>query len=218
MSNLSGKLATSGAALMAAFAAGEAAAQTPVYNWSGFYIGAHAGYGWGRTKTDGDDVKLKGAVGGLQAGYNWNLSSVVVGAEIDASLSGIDGSDEIFSGKQLSERQRWSGTARLRVGLPVNGVPVVNSVLLYGTGGLAWSQWRGKLDESPGGVSKDSMFNFGWTAGAGAEVPLSNAVSIKLEYLYADYGKKKYDFGESVDHRVGTLRIGVNFRFSPPPP
>jgi outer membrane immunogenic protein len=217
MANRSVKFTTSGAALMAAFAAGEASAQVPAYNWTGFYVGAHAGYGWGRTKTDGDDVKLKGALGGLQAGYNWNLSSVVVGAEVDTSLSGIDGSDEIFSGKQLTEHQRWAGTARLRVGLPVNGVPLVNNVLLYGTGGLAWSQWRGKFDDILG-VSKDRIFDLGWTAGGGAELALSNAVSLKLEYLYADFGKKKYDFGETVDHRLNTLRVGINFRFNAPPP
>ena len=50
------------------------AAPPPVYNWTGFYVGGHVGYLWGRThvEEDGvvaeDGVPTNGVVGGALAG------------------------------------------------------------------------------------------------------------------------------------------------------
>src|SRR5262245_49896422 len=77
-------------------------AVAPPLSWAGFYIGGHAGYGWGRsTIHDLDDFclgagtcptpsvgyRFKGALGGVQAGYNWQGGNVVIGAEVDISLA-----------------------------------------------------------------------------------------------------------------------------------
>src|SRR5262249_22956204 len=66
-----------------------------LWSWSGFYIGAHAGYGWGRDPFNdprGDfvltDIDSKGFVGGFHAGGNWQMGAFVGGLEID--LSGTD--------------------------------------------------------------------------------------------------------------------------------
>jgi opacity protein-like surface antigen len=67
-----------------------------LWSWSGFYIGAHAGYGWGRDPftdpiTTGlvlTDINSNGFVGGFQAGGNWQWGAWVGGLEID--LSGTD--------------------------------------------------------------------------------------------------------------------------------
>jgi outer membrane immunogenic protein len=56
------------------------AAPPPVYNWTGFYVGGHVGYLWGRThvEEDGvvteDGVPTNGVVGGALAGYNWQYN------------------------------------------------------------------------------------------------------------------------------------------------
>jgi outer membrane immunogenic protein len=84
----------------------------PVYNWTGFYVGANGGYGWndptvtftpndiiaflgtcggvnGGTCAPPTSFGIKGGFGGLQAGYNWQFSPRwVAGIETD-----IDGSD-----------------------------------------------------------------------------------------------------------------------------
>jgi outer membrane immunogenic protein len=90
---------------------------TPIaYNWSGFYIGLHAGYGW----ADGDDDngESSGALVGGQMGANWQWDQFVLGAEVDASWVDLDSTD-------------WLASARLRAGL------AWDRILLYGTGGVA---------------------------------------------------------------------------------
>src|ERR1700681_2583578 len=79
----------------------------PVTNWSGFYIGGNLGYGWGNGNTDfsflpspalfeADNTTLgartTGITGGAQAGYNWQMGSLVTGLEADIQGSDIKGS------------------------------------------------------------------------------------------------------------------------------
>jgi outer membrane immunogenic protein len=44
---------------------------SPLYNWSGFYVGAKGGYGWSDTGVD-----LKEGFGGRTVGYNWQMSNM----------------------------------------------------------------------------------------------------------------------------------------------
>ncbi len=63
------------------------AAPAPVYNWTGFYVGAHVGYGWASSGL-GD---LDGFLGGVQAGYNWQFSrNWVFGIEGDISATDMN--------------------------------------------------------------------------------------------------------------------------------
>src|SRR5262249_39685460 len=50
-----------------------------VYNWSGFYAGAHVGVGW----SDGDGSGSSGLVGGGQVGFNYQINQWVLGVEGD---------------------------------------------------------------------------------------------------------------------------------------
>jgi high affinity Mn2+ porin len=68
----------------------------PAYDWSGFYLGAHMGYGDARLGPGSNALPLQGVVlppsptgliGGYQAGYNWQLrNNLVLGAEFDATF------------------------------------------------------------------------------------------------------------------------------------
>lgn len=71
----------------------------------------------------------------------------------------------------------------------------------------------GKIRRADGGDA-DSATHLGWTAGAGVEWALSSRFSLKLEYLSADYGHKKYFGGEKLDPEMSTMRFGVNYRSS----
>ena len=72
------------------------AASSAVFDWTGFYLGGHAGYGSGSFGPGTHPLPLQGAlfppsitgmIGGYQAGYNYQLANrVVLGAEADVSF------------------------------------------------------------------------------------------------------------------------------------
>jgi outer membrane immunogenic protein len=91
---------------------------TPIaYNWSGFYIGAHGGWGFG--SGDFED----GFVVGGQVGVNWQWNQFVLGVEGDGSFVDWDDTDAV-------------GTARLRAGF------AFDRFLIYGTGGAAFEDFE----------------------------------------------------------------------------
>ena len=74
-----------------------------VYDWTGFYLGVNAGVGLGRNNTslavpdfpsfEQSYLSPQGALGGAQAGYNWQTNShlgpLVFGVEADIQGTGI---------------------------------------------------------------------------------------------------------------------------------
>ena len=54
---------------------------SPLYNWTGFYLGANGGGGWGRSwwQSQSTSIDLSGAQVGGTAGYNWQFGSAVFG-------------------------------------------------------------------------------------------------------------------------------------------
>jgi len=83
-----------------------ARADKPV-NWTGFYFGGHGAYLSSDTAYPGSTApsqSFDGALLGLQAGYNWQIGNVVLGAEADISFGNIkdalrDGNFLGYSGK-----------------------------------------------------------------------------------------------------------------------
>ena len=78
-------------------------APVPTYNWNGFYIGGHVGYGWGHTSentfnpagtlVDSVGFDSSGAFGGGQIGVNYMVTpNWVLGLEADISAADIKGS------------------------------------------------------------------------------------------------------------------------------
>ena len=211
-------------AIAAALAAGPASAAPPVYNWTGFYVGADAGYGWGQSheSTDFGKWNVNGGVFGVHGGYNHQFQSFVVGFEADAMMGTVKGtSDDIFfAGKTSSMRSKmdWAGTVRVRAGVPIE------NFLIYGTGGVAFGDWTNRLTISGFGdvdKFKDTKFHVGWTAGVGGEYAFSPQFSARVEYLYMDFGKERYNLGGEpmrVSEHLNLIRFGLTYRFAPPPP
>src|SRR5690606_34970597 len=122
------------------------AAQLPA-SWTGFYAGAHGGYGWksndfavdfGRGVLIGG-IRSSGWLVGGHAGYNWQTGKVVAGLELDGGATGIRGSSApVTNGNSTgvwSDDVRYLGTLRGRLGWTAT-----ETVLLYSTGGLAWER------------------------------------------------------------------------------
>jgi outer membrane immunogenic protein len=51
------------------------------YSWIGPYIGATAGYEWGRASNNA--TRPSGFAGGIEAGYNWPRGNFLFGGEAD---------------------------------------------------------------------------------------------------------------------------------------
>lgn len=169
------------------------AAPAPVFSWTGFYVGGNAGYGWG-TADYSDDTD--GFLGGVQAGYNWQVGQVVFGLETDIQASNIESPNFTLD---------YFGTIRARLGF------AMDQFLVYGTGGFAYGSGSYEVL----GLT-NSQTQTGWTIGAGGEYAFAPNWSARVEYLYVDLGSQNFDtITGPVD--VGTdaniVRLGVNYRF-----
>ena len=191
----------------------------PVAVWPGPYIGINGGFGWGSSSQrdttllipgDGDYSVRGGFVGGT-AGYNWQLSNWLLGLEGDYAWSGIKGSSAVCGGtNECGTKLRSFGTARARIG------PLLGSTLIYVTGGAAVGDIYAYDVMEP--TANGRKMKWGWTAGGGVEQRLNEAWSVKLEYLYIDFGTASYftitnHTPEEVNLKLNVVRGGLNYRF-----
>ena len=153
-----------------------------VYNWTGFYVGANGGGGWGHSWWDANaaGIKLSGGQAGGTAGYNWQFGNTVLGIEGDLDWSNIKGTTS--SGLcpfGCSTSDTWLSTVRGRAGYAFGGI------LPYVTGGLAVGDIRANMP----GFAVASTTNAGWTVGGGVEFALPGNWTAKAEYLHVDLGR-----------------------------
>jgi outer membrane immunogenic protein len=193
-----------------------------VFSWTGFYVGANVGYGWGEADhqagtnsgTGINDFDIDGAFAGGQIGYNWQFNQIVLGAEADIQWSGIDGDcgpGECGVPQSTEHEIDWFGTLRGRLGY------AAGEWMPYVTGGYAFGDAT-RTTSSGGGASADANID-GWVAGAGVEWAFAPNWSAKAEYQYLDFGDERYVFSTPgfdpiVDLTIHTVRIGVNYRFN----
>jgi outer membrane immunogenic protein len=189
----------------------------PIFNWSGFYAGVNAGYGWGDRTGDlvemqglagaaigsipfSYDTKADGLFGGVQLGYNAQSGAVLFGFEADLqagavgdskTLIFIDGLGLTQSISTMQHELPWFGTVRARLGFTPT-----DRALYYVTGGFAYGRVKSEsricfpLGSTCDGDFRGSVdrIKTGWTVGGGAEYALGNNWSLKAEYLYVDLG------------------------------
>jgi outer membrane immunogenic protein len=192
-------------------------APVPTSNWTGFYLGAHAGVAWwssnqGFTETPGigggdalDPINFghqqtARAIGGLQGGYNWQVSPMwVLGVEGDFSWTSLRNNATAvptFGGVLLpgnvvamSESVNWLASARGKIGY------VWGPTLLYATGGAAWenAHYTGNFTFLSGATENIVPFsttNSGWVAGGGLEWMATSHLLARIEYLYYGFQSK----------------------------
>src|ERR1041385_5861634 len=92
-----------------------------LYTWTGFYVGGNFGWGWstGDANTTLGGVpgtvsgSGNGALGGVQAGYNWQTGALVLGVEADIQLSGARANFNGVNGAVVTTgtaKNNWFGT------------------------------------------------------------------------------------------------------------
>lgn len=188
----------------------------PIAEWTGFYVGLHAGYGWG--DADGSTSQLPnpaafgalpfststdidGFIGGAQAGFNWQFDRFVAGLEADISYSDMNGGHLVtpllaFGGlavpgwyQQGNGDIDWFGTVRARAGFLATP-----QTLIYATGGFAFANTKFSTLTQYSPVPNPTFTyggsadetNTGWTVGAGVEWSFAPNWTVKAEYLYFD--------------------------------
>lgn len=212
-----------------------------VYNWTGFYVGAHVGGAWGDkdwTFVDANQVlvvppsfpsfgshSVSGIIAGGQVGYNWQApgSNWVLGIEAQVSWSNADGQHELFfqgTGVGFRTDVEWLGTVAGRLGY------AFGQVLVYGKGGFAFAHDKFESfdpSNTANRVSSDDT-RTGWMAGGGIELALGGNWSAKAEYNYMDLGKRDVTFVRpaltvryDVDQQMHVAKFGINYRFGAAP-
>ena len=195
-------------------------------------------------------------LGGGQIGYNVELNKLwkfkfVAGVEADiqgvapggtkggnsfvTTLNAISLANQAIVSQSATNSLAYLGTARGRFGFAL-----IPSILLYGTGGLAYGNTNtslqafsglGSLGGWQGGSTSVSSTQLGWTAGGGTEWAFRDHWSVKGEYLYYDLGKASgsvtnYAFPSGSTPTIGSqsqftqrfsgniLRAGLNYHFN----
>ena len=194
-----------------------AAAPSPVMvgNWSGFYVGAQVGYGWGKADIPWavnppytgwqPSADQNGGMAGLHIGYNHQIASYLLGLEADAERTNQRGKDG--DNDPNAVEQNYKGSIRARAGF------VTGSALFYTTAGIAFLS-ADATREATG--EKVGTSYTGWTLGAGTEYALSRNWSARAEYRYEDFGHTDMAFagyGMRITPRTHGIRLGVSYRF-----
>ncbi|SIO14749.1 high affinity Mn2+ porin [Bradyrhizobium erythrophlei] len=216
-----------GSPALAADMALKAPAYKAIYDWTGFYLGGHVGYGDGGLGAGTNPLPEQGAffphsitggTGGFQAGYNRQFSNrVVLGIEADATFtSPVDLPRRAPA--PFNATIDYTGTLRGRAGY------AFGAWMPYLTGGFAWG--HSHININDGGkevLSSPGQYHTGWTVGAGAEFAVGGNWSAKLEYDYIDLARRMYDLsdfalpGVNVDPRIHLIKFGLNYRFGDTP-
>lgn len=233
----------------------------PVYsggsgNDAGFTGGAQAGY----------NMQFGSFVAGVEADINFlnrnRGGSGLFPAPADLNPNGSSQSiydDRTDFAVSRGNGSNWFGTVRGRLGV------AFDRVLIFGTGGLAFSSrmsgsavtqrdyYENSLNNDPfnpqGPIGTFTQTlrplastvgnnkSVGWTLGGGAEYAITQAVSLKLEYLHVDLGSNSQTFttltspapiarpgaantmtaGNTItvrdENKFDVVRVGVNYRF-----
>ncbi len=185
------------------------------YNWTGFYAGINAGYGFGTTTWSGfpaANSKPAGFLAGGTLGYNWQSGSIVYGIEGDFDWADVKKTVDCAPAITCETKNDWLATFRGRVGY------AFDRWLPYITGGGAYGNVKATVSSPVGGLASASSNQLGWTVGAGLEYAFLGNWTAKLEYLYVDLG----DFNaaapavNNISLKENIVRAGLNYKFSGP--
>ena len=232
---------------------GNSSYRPAVANWTGFYIGGNVGALTANNRSNYSidylnppnlsafNLMPNGYQGGVQAGYNWQAASWVLGVEAD--FQGASSTDNknclltctpLFGTIIYDQKTPFVGTLRGRLGYSVG------STLFYGTAGFAYGQTKTSISanetNAPSSVMRVSHISGGYVAGAGIESPLQlfglfgPAWTVKTEYLFVDLGRTtdiivsptfggprllgKDIFATRTQEHI--FRTGINYHFNAP--
>lgn len=189
------------------------------FNWSGFYVGGQAGYGFGDVKSEemfcvnGNcghpdsrfeaNYTASGKRAGVHIGYNHQVGTIVFGGVADLNVSRIGGSGmfDFYDGttgtttpgdanNTTSFAYDWEGSVRLKAGV------VVDRLMPYLTAGVAFGHGT-QTDHRvfpPPDLSVHDFSNgvglLGATVGAGLAYAIDENLIVHGELRHTNYGSR----------------------------
>jgi outer membrane immunogenic protein len=219
----------------------------PEFSWTGFYLGVHAGGGLdhfafpfdifvpapGGFLKSTSGITASGPIGGLQAGFNYELPyfHIVAGIEIDNSASGIRGQTTV-NGTLVSGAPATAtfgskfedfGTARVRLGYAWGRfLPYLTGGFTYGTIETLYSvATPGFFNAGSSTATRSGVFPHVGAVGIGAEYAVAPNFTVKVEYLYDFINAHPEVFnpvaGSSIPFGTRTMyhiaRVGLSYHF-----
>jgi outer membrane immunogenic protein len=187
------------------------------FDWTGYYAGLQAGYGWGQSDisvTEGAPFSITpdidgGFVGGHVAGL-WQFDQAVLGAVAELNYSSIDGTAVSGLGGTFGTDIKWFGSANAKAGF------AMDRLLVYGVGGIAFAGIE--TSQVSGPAFSSTRTNVGWTVGAGVDYALTDKFIVGAQYRYYDFGSEHYDVAEPFNDRdqnvkLNTVGINLSYKF-----
>jgi opacity protein-like surface antigen len=214
-------------------------------SWTGLYVGGHFGYGFSDTTWNNESgnpysnpfafapltilkegFSPQDPIAGGQIGANYQMGRWVFGTEVSFTGTGLEESRPISPGAfnqpstttlQTDIRSQLLATARL-------GYALDDRWLAYVKGGYAGGDVHtsGKDTSFANYSFESNEWSSGWTIGAGAELRLSDIVSIGLEYAHINLGDQGHfgiiatlpDFPvkTSVSTQIDTVTARLNLK------
>lgn len=204
------------------------------HDWTGVFVGAHAGGSWGTTDWKSSDGPLAavstssfpgsgtmdGMIGGVQAGYNKQFGSIVAGLEADVSWANLDGFAKCATTEAPPEgfichsHIDMLGTVTGRLGF------TYDNLLVYGRAGFAWAHEKHDARQDPDNVVAGSATRTGYAVGSGLEYAFNSAWSGRFEYRYLDFGTRTlplvtqsgYVSNVALAQRNHVVMVALNYR------
>lgn len=219
-----------------------AAGEVPsVYDWSGFYIGVHAGYGTGSndvrtTLLDPSGVPFlpsannsfdfEGALGGVQGGFNVQMNQFVLGIEGEYSALDVDGD---FNYDTTRPEAIAGGSLEAIAAIKARAGFAFDRTMIFGTIGYAvgWNEGfaNNVWDAAPADdVATGDDTVDGYVVGVGVEHAFTDNISLKGEYNYYRFGRGDFDMHSSAypagvvlraepELDLNVFKIGLNYNF-----
>ena len=213
-----------------AMAGGDIVPVVPADSWSGFYVGAQAGYIWGDADVTIDTspawyvngLNVDGLLGGVFAGFNWRLQDDwLVGLE--AGVNWISNDDEkLFytmssTGKKyyFEVKQDWEASIVGRIGKVFD-----ETYMPYVLAGVSWTKLEGRTKRRHLGVTTTTKWISdtvtGLTVGLGVEYKFTENFHGRLEYRYNNYRNADLSapYADShIDYNSNVITAGIVYRF-----
>ncbi len=229
---LVGMAAPASAADMAVKARPPAPVIAPIYDWTGFYIGANGGWGQSRNCWDFVDVAglsvasgcrdRSGGLAGGQIGYRWQMSQWVFGLEAQGDWADLSNTRVSLFDPFFSTRVKTDG-----IGLFTGQIGYAwNAALFYVKGGAAVTSNRFSILETFSGIERAAASSTRWggVIGVGFEYGFAPNWSFGVEYDHLFMGDANNSFSivnpvaaafvnNRISQDVDMVTVRLNYRF-----